>query len=81
MLSFMGQGQLGKLGKLDKLATFACYKRILENPKCQASSGQVTNVGSSKNSSSLNMANRMTYLWAKTITNLWQNAKIKYCNF
>ena len=29
MLSFMGQGQLGKSGKL---ATFACWKRILENP-------------------------------------------------
>ena len=31
MLSFMGQGQLGKLSKL---ATFACQKRISENPKC-----------------------------------------------
>ena len=30
MLSFMGQGQLGKLGKL---ATFVCEKRISENPK------------------------------------------------
>ena len=31
MLSFMGQGQMGKLGKL---ATFACLKRISENPNC-----------------------------------------------
>ena len=31
MLSFTGQGQLGKLGKL---ATFACCKRILENSNC-----------------------------------------------
>ena len=31
MLSFIGQGQLGKLGKL---ATFACQKRISENPNC-----------------------------------------------
>ena len=34
MLSFMGQGQLGKIGKLGKLATFACKKRISENLKC-----------------------------------------------
>ena len=31
MLSFMGQG---RLGRLDKLATFACLKRISENPNC-----------------------------------------------
>ena len=33
MLSFMGQGQLGKL---HKLATFAYQKRISENPQLTA---------------------------------------------
>ena len=32
MITFMDQGQSGKLGKIDKLATFACQKRISENP-------------------------------------------------
>ena len=33
MLSFMGQGPMGKSGKLGKLAIFACWKRISENYK------------------------------------------------
>ena len=33
MLSFMGHGHLGHLGKLAR-STFACQKRISENPNC-----------------------------------------------